>query len=227
MIKGGMFMLKRVAVFFAAFAFIACVLTVISAAVCEEPSSSAIDPTDGAAEYPNDATNNDEKVAEKAEEPTGSADEYSEQDTLSYTPRLSAPSYDNACYYSDDNAFYAASYGMPNCTCYAWGRAYELLGEKPELCLYDAGYWYDYNRTYGIYDYGDEPEPGAIACWAYADGGPGHVAVVESVDSDTVTFSNSAYQGAEFYVSDAPVSDPSCGMPNWLFQGYIYVDRYV
>lgn len=224
MIKGGMFMLKRAVVFFAAFAFIACVLTVISAAVCEEPASAVTELSKGATESAYDSTDAYETVAET---PTGSADEYSEQDTLSYTPRLSAPSYDNACYYSDDNAFYAASYGMPNCTCYAWGRAYELLGEKPELCLYDAGYWYDYNRTYGIYDYGDEPEPGAIACWSYADGGPGHVAVVESVDSDTVTFSNSAYQGAEFYVSDAPVSDPSCGMSNWIFQGYIYVDRYV
>lgn len=216
-------MLKRTVVFFSAFVFIACVLTVISAAVYEEPTSTYIEPAESEAEPVHESEN----IDETAEEPKESETENVMDKTDSYTPRLSAPSYDNACYYSDDNAFYAASYGMPNCTCYAWGRAYELLGEKPELCLYDAGCWYDYNRAYGIYDYGDSPEPGAIACWSYADGGPGHVAVVESVSSDTITFSNSAYQGAEFYVSSAPVSDPSCGMSNWIFQGYIYVDRYV
>ena len=220
-------MLKRAAVFFAAFVLIACVLTVMSAAVCEETLSAAEEPTEKPTEQTCESTTADVSVDRKSEEPTGSVPEYPESETSSYIPRLSAPSYDNPCYYSDDNAFYAASYGMPNCTCYAWGRAYELLGEKPELCLYDAGCWYDYNRAYGIYDYGDEPEPGAIACWSYADGGPGHVAVVEAVDSGTVTFSNSAYQGAEFYVSNAPAADPSGGMANWVFQGYIYIGRYV
>lgn len=220
-------MFKRIAVFFAAFVLIACVLTVMSAAVCEEPADVWAEPTEDSPKPAKLRTVTEETSFEASELPTVSNTGRSGSETESYTPRLSAPSYDNACYYSDDNAFYAASYGMPNCTCYAWGRAYELLGEKPELCLYDAGCWYDYNRTYGIYDYGDKPEPGAIACWSYADGGPGHVAVVESVDSDTITFSNSAYQGAEFYVSEAPISDPSCGISNRVFQGYIYIDRYV
>lgn len=46
-----------------------------------------------------------------------------------FRPRLSQPSYDNS-YYFEDNPYYRIGYGMPNCTCYAYGRAYELLGGK-------------------------------------------------------------------------------------------------
>ena len=141
-----------------------------------------------------------------------------------FQPRLSAPDTTDACYYSQDNIFYEAGYGMPNCTCYAWGRAYELTGEKPLLSPSDAGTWYDYNRENGIYDYGDVPRRGAIACWKYADGGPGHVAVVEDIDDDVILCSNSAYSGTEFYLDTLPVDDPSAGRENWIFQGYIYVN---
>ena len=206
-------MFTRLATFTAAFIILACLVTVIPAAVYPETDASE-------SEHMPDRA---EQIIEATEKPTVHEDDTASDDESSgYIPRTEAPSYDNACYYSDENAFYAASYGMPNCTCYAWGRAYELLGEKPRLCLYDAGCWYDYNLENGVYACGDIPERGAIACWAYADGGPGHVAVVESVDGDTVTFSNSAYNGAEFYLSAAPVSDPSNGMENWIFQGYIY-----
>ena len=140
-----------------------------------------------------------------------------------FRPRLRAPDTDDACYYSDENIFYEAGYGMPNCTCYAWGRVYELSGEKPVLSPYDAGTWYDYNKENGVYRYGDTPREGAIACWAYADGGPGHVAVVEEVDGDTVVCSNSAYSGTEFYLDTISASDPCEGRDNWIFQGYIYV----
>lgn len=139
-----------------------------------------------------------------------------------YTPRLEAPDPSNACYYSDENIFYACGYGMPNCTCYAWGRAYELYGEKPELSPNDACMWFDYNRENRIYDYGEEPREGAIACFAYADGGSGHVAVVEEIGEDTLTLSNSAYSGTEFYTETVPLDDPADGRDNWIFQGYIY-----
>ena len=139
-----------------------------------------------------------------------------------YIPRLEAPARSNACYYSDENIFYACGYGMPNCTCYAWGRAYELCGEKPELSPNDACMWFDYNRENAIYSYGDEPREGAIACFAYADGGSGHVAVVEEIGADTLTLSNSAYSGTEFYTETVPRDDPTDGRDNWIFQGYIY-----
>lgn len=142
-----------------------------------------------------------------------------------YTPRLTAPDPDNPYYYSQDNIFYAADYGMPNCTCYAWGRAYEINSERPALSPYDACTWYPYNADRHIYDYGDTPREGAIACWAYADGGPGHVAVVEQVEGDTVLLSNSAYSGTEFYLDTVSADAPSEGREGWIFQGYIYVNE--
>ena len=70
--------------------------------------------------------------------------------------------------------------------------------------------------------YGDEPREGAIACFAYADGGSGHVALVEEIGADTLTLSNSAYSGTEFYTETVPRDDPTDGRDNWIFQGYIY-----
>ena len=141
-----------------------------------------------------------------------------------FQPRLRAPSLSDSRYYSSDNIFYDSGFGMPNCTCYAWGRAYELTGKKPMLSTGDAGTWYDYNRENDIYDYGEIPRRGAIACWRDADGGPGHVAVVEEIDGDKMICSNSAYSGDVFYLDTLPVDDPSQGRDNWIFQGYIYVD---
>ncbi|MBQ3265531.1 MAG: CHAP domain-containing protein [Ruminococcus sp.] len=207
--------------FITVFLLLACTITAISAAMYEppaaEPEKQAVN--DG-------ATEPDALPAEApTERPTlPSVDEHA-QSTQDYTPRLTAPDEDDPRYYSSDNIFYAADYGMPNCTCYAWGRAYEISGEKPELSPYDACTWYDYNSEYEIYDYGDEPRQGAIACWAYADGGSGHVAVVEEVEDDTVLLSNSAYSGDTFYLDTVPVDDPSQGRDNWIFQGYIYVDQ--
>ena len=143
-----------------------------------------------------------------------------------FTPRLTAPSYANPYYYSDANIFYEYGWGMPNCTCYAWGRAYELLGEEPDLCVYSAHLWYDYNIEYGFYPYGLEPRLGAIACWKYTSGTSGHVAVVEKIEDGTITFSNSAYSGIEFYTNTAPIDDPSDGRKTWIFQGYIYIGSF-
>lgn len=137
-----------------------------------------------------------------------------------FSPRLSAPSTSNHCYYSTDNPFYPA-YGMPNCTCYAWGRIYELNGTKPNLCTGNAEDWYDYNKTHNFYSYGSQPRLGAVAVWSHPGGG--HVAVVERIENGSVTYSNSAYQGANFYTNSAPESDPgNVNMASWTFLGYIY-----
>ena len=63
-----------------------------------------------------------------------------------YTPRVSAPEKSNGYYYGSKNIFYTSGYGMPNCTAYAYGRAYELLGTKPALSSGNAGKWYSYNK---------------------------------------------------------------------------------
>ncbi len=140
-----------------------------------------------------------------------------------YTPRTTAPSYSSSYYYSNQNIFYANGYGMPNCTAYAYGRAYEILGTKPNLSKWSAEYWYGDNIEAGAYSYGKTPKLGAIACWRY-NGGGGHVAVVEKIENGTITFSNSAWGGSNFYLTHASVSDPTAGGQSWWnFQGYIYI----
>ncbi len=143
--------------------------------------------------------------------------------SVSFTPRLSAPSGSNSYYYSSKNIFYSCGYGMPNCTAYAYGRAYEILGSEPNLSWNGAGKWYNDNRSSGAYDYGKTPKVGAIACWSYSGGG--HVAVVEEIDSyGNMTLSNSAWQGTNFYLTYAHTSDSNPGGNSWwTFQGYIYL----
>lgn len=141
-----------------------------------------------------------------------------------YTPRLTAPARNNPYYYSNKNIFYASGYGMPNCTAYAYGRAYEILGTKPNLCTGNAGTWYDYNKAHNYYPYGKTPKVGAIAVWKYTNGGDGHVAVVEKIEDGVIVLSNSAWSGTTFYLSRANISDPLVGGNSWWdFQGYIYV----
>lgn len=144
----------------------------------------------------------------------------------SFSPRLSAPSSSNKYYYSNLNVFYRYDYGMPNCTAYAYGRAYEILGSEPKLSRNNAEQWYGYNKANGYYKYGQTPKVGAIACWSYSYGG-GHVAVVEKVENGVITLSNSAYSGDNFYISTASISDPKVGgNKGWNFQGYIYLGDF-
>ena len=142
----------------------------------------------------------------------------------SFVPRLTAPSKSNKYYYSDLNKYERFGYGMPNCTAYAWGRAYEILGYEPDLSLNDADTWWDYNKDNKSYPYGQKPKLGAIACWNYTTGG-GHVAVVEKIEDGEITFSNSAYGGKTFYLTYADVGASNGGIDyyTWDFQGYIYV----
>lgn len=140
-----------------------------------------------------------------------------------YIPRFTAPLYSDPHYYSDDNPFYKFGYGMPNCTAYAWGRVYELLGEKPKLCIYDADDWFDYNLENKCYAYGQEPKLGAIACYRYKNYNSGHVAVVEKITDDKVYYSNSAWGGSTFYMTETSHDDYTGGNSNWEFQGFIYV----
>lgn len=141
-----------------------------------------------------------------------------------FVPRLTAPSKSNKYYYSDLNKYERFGYGMPNCTAYAWGRAYEIMGYEPDLSLNDADTWWDYNKENKSYPYGKTPKLGAVACWNYTTGG-GHVAVVEKIEDGEITFSNSAYGGKTFYLTYADVDDYNGGIYNstWVFKGYIYI----
>ncbi|MBQ8000648.1 MAG: CHAP domain-containing protein [Ruminococcus sp.] len=154
----------------------------------------------------------------------GNAEDYGiSQCAVEFTPRLTAPSSSNKYYYSNLNILYAAGYGMPNCTAYAWGRAYEILGTQPKLSLNNADGWYNYNKTNNYYPYGKTPKLGAIACWNNPSGG--HVAVVEDISSTTITFSNSGYGYKTFYLTHAEIGEANAGVYSygWTFLGYIYI----
>ena len=140
-----------------------------------------------------------------------------------FVPRLTAPSKSNSYYYSNKNIFYSIGYGMPNCTAYAWGRAYELLGTEPKLSVDSAHYWWNYNKTNNYYPSGQTPKLGAIACWDNPYGG--HVAVVEKIENNTVTLSHSEWAGRTFYLTEFTLGDKSAGIysSGWSFKGYIYI----
>jgi len=140
-----------------------------------------------------------------------------------YTPRLTAPSKSNSYYYSNKNIFYSIGYGMPNCTAYAWGRAYELLKTAPKLSVDSAHYWWNYNKTHNYYPSGQSPKLGAVACWDNPYGG--HVAVVEKIENNTVTLSHSEWAGRTFYLTEFTLGDKSAGISSsgWKFKGYIYI----
>lgn len=142
--------------------------------------------------------------------------------TAVFSPRLTAPSADND-YYFAKNIFYLGGYGMPNCTAYAWGRAYEILGSKPNLSNGNANQFWDYNLNSGAYPYGTTPKVGAILCW---DGNScGHVAVVEKIEGNKVTISESSWSGSYFYTTTF-----TAGAENSVsvggFQGYIYLGDF-
>lgn len=138
-----------------------------------------------------------------------------------YSPRTTAPSTSNAYYYSN-NIFYTSGYGMPNCTCYAYGRAYELLGSKPKLSTGNAGAWWKHNVDNGYYPYGSTPKLGAVAVWDKYDDNQGHVAVVEAINGSQVTISESHYKGT-FFNTRTMNSNSSDYLTNYRFRGYIYI----
>lgn len=116
-----------------------------------------------------------------------------------FVPRLDSYGMSGSDYYYSGNPFYQAGYGLPNCTCYAWGRWYELLGYKPSgLSTGNADTWIDRNSTYEV---GYTPKLGAILVSSYDGGGDGgHVSVVEQINNDgSIITSNSAWGGSYFY----------------------------
>ena len=83
---------------------------------------------------------------------------------MAFIPRLSDSGIRNNPYWYSDNPFYQSGYGMPNCTCYSYGRWYELLGTKPTMLpLGNAGTWF--RNAPASLQKGQTPERGAIACW--------------------------------------------------------------
>lgn len=148
-----------------------------------------------------------------------------------YVPRLTSDGMQgNFHWYGNGNPFYVGGYGLPNCTCYAYGRFWEIgdpnnTGENnpTSLSTGDAYEWYNHQDDY---ERGQEPQLGAIICFGGAS--PGHVAIVEEIrDNGVIITSNSAYGGSYFYTAELTpdangkyYSQGSGGM--YTSQGFIY-----
>ena len=135
-----------------------------------------------------------------------------------FEPRISAPGRGNSYYNRTLNAFSKTGYGMPNCTAYAYGRIYEITGEAPLIKHGDASSWWFINKNNGYYEYGDEPQLGAIACWS------NHVAVVEEINGDNITVSQSHWGGTYFDTDTLKAGKSRYGQK---FYGFIYASASV
>ena len=120
-----------------------------------------------------------------------------------FVPRTTAPEADSP-YFTTENPFYNVGLGMPNCTAYAWGRAYEILGQRPPLNIGHARYWF-YNEggfpnPDDFFERGQTPRLGAIAVWGASNLGPfGHVAVVEAINADGTVDVSESFWGGQFF----------------------------
>lgn len=139
-------------------------------------------------------------------------------------PRYQEPAASNPFYFSRSNIYEASGYGMPNCTAYAWGRAYEYYQTRPALSKYNAGEWWTDNINWQSYEFGQEPKVGAIAVWDQWNQDTGHVAFVEAIEGDNVILSESSWHGTMFRVRTikADSSNYLYG-GSYRFCGYIYV----
>lgn len=149
-----------------------------------------------------------------------------------FYPRLSKKGmWDNKHWYSATNPFYPAGFGLPNCTCYAWGRFWEITGVVPHLPTLDGGSWWGAVTGYKT---GQTPQLGAVMCFSQA-GRSGHVAIVEEIKSNgDVVASNSGWSRngnawdnpLYFWVDTHPkrnnyLSDWQVSA-GYRFQGFIY-----
>ena len=162
----------------------------------------------------------EEGIEEAAEAENASLFGYSGFRSVGYVPRTTNPG-TGGRFYGYDNPFPSPGW---NCTWYAFGRAYEILGYRPNLSTSHARDWWGYNKSTNAFRYGSEPRPGAIACW-WGDGTYiyGHVAVVEKVENGVVYTSSSSYgtRGA----GSTWAYDFRYGVKENVpgFQGYIYI----
>ena len=164
-------------------------------------------------------------------------------EAASFTPRTSLPS--NArttipqfIQSSSENPY--TSFNVGNCTWYAFGRAWEILGYRPAKLIFqgDAVVWFNKNKSNydnhnGGFAYSTNPAApklGAIACFSddrKTDGTGGHVAVVEERLSDgTIKTSESGYGSFYFNYNTRKTTTKGLGWSNYTFQGYIYLGDY-
>ena len=148
---------------------------------------------------------------------------------MAFTPRLNSDGMlNNPWWYSSGNIFYAAGYGLPNCTCYSYGRYAEIRNGFAALPTGNGGEWF---TSATAFQRGQDPALGAVACWASRSGSyDGHVAIVEVINNDgSIITSNSAYGGTYFWTETLTPQSGYCS--SWMvtnrdyyLQGFIYND---
>ncbi|MCX4290136.1 MAG: CHAP domain-containing protein [Duncaniella sp.] len=161
---------------------------------------------------------------------TGNAASSTVTKTVKFSPRLTAPSATDKHWIKstrgglNDCIEISGGSVLPNCVGYAWGRFYEIIGEKPRLSKNNAEMWY--GNTADGYKRSQTPALGAVICWSKgvvgneADGA-GHVAIVEQIlPNGDIVCSNSAYGGSRFYTQTYKKSD-GYSFGAYKFQGFI------
>lgn len=150
---------------------------------------------------------------------------------MKYNPRTTAPSTTDKHWIKTTKGGYneciliSGNSCLPNCVGYAWGRWYELLGNKPKLSRGNAENWYGYNDGYKR---GSTPKLGAVICWrkgqaGNSNDGAGHVAIVEKINSDgSILLSESCYGGSRFKTRTVKKSNNYYLGSKYTFQGFIY-----
>lgn len=134
-----------------------------------------------------------------------------------FRSRTEAPSTSDSQYYSG-NPFYQAGYGLPNCTAYAFGRFWEILGTYPKLCTRDAWRWWSYSDGY---QRGSTPKLGAVAVFKQ-EGQAGHVAIVEDIFPDgSITLSESGWGSSRVFWTSKQYP-PNYYSSSFQLLGFIY-----
>ena len=146
-----------------------------------------------------------------------------------FVPRLTDDGILNNPYWYADNVYYKSGYGMPNCTCYALGRWYELQGssEPFNFTRYNDGKdWYQMGIEAGYEHDPMIPRLGANVSWDYEGGG--HVAIVEEIEYNadgsvnSIVTSNSAYNGTYFYTERLYASNGYIWRADSTLNGFVY-----
>ena len=153
---------------------------------------------------------------------------------MAYVPRTSTTvptaMQNNPWWYSTGNKYYP-NYGLPNCTCYCYGRVGELLGHfDTRVPSGDGGQWYPNAVAAGQLQVGSTPALGAISCYADRNGVfLGHVSIVEEIDANgNIRTSNSGYPDTYFWYSgwltagDYTEGWMHQGGRDYYHQGFIY-----
>ena len=159
---------------------------------------------------------------------------------MDFIPRLNSDGmYNSQWWYSNSNPFYDTPnhmYGLPNCTCYAYGRYAEIRHQLKNLGFANlptgnAKDWYNDPVTVANFRRGNTPVLGAVVCYAPTDSSSsyaGHVAIVEQIENNYIVTSNSYYGGT--YFATETVYAANNYTPQWAtnkgyaLQGFIYND---